>query len=529
MMDPLALEQLKKSDTKEHLKKIGFHPHHGFILMLSSLHSENSCGIGEFGDLLKLLPWVKKAGFDFIQLLPITDSGADNSPYNPISTFALNPVFLSLSDLKSVSSNPSLKSAFEKLKNKRRPKNVEYTNVRFEKLNFLREYYNTYKTKIIQQKSFKRFQKNHPWLEDYSLFCALIDHQKSPNWLTWQKPYQKLTAKKKQMLIKNEQDNMLFYQVLQFLCFEQFSKVKKEAEKLSLHLMGDLPFLVSQLSCDAWAYPGLFSKTQTVGSPPDYFTPKGQNWAFPAYEWSYLEKTDYQWWKSRLKVAEDLFHIYRLDHIIGFYRTWNVPLGQTADKGAYYPKDASLWLERGRRFLKILLNASSLLPIGEDLVIPQAILDSLRDLGIPGTRIMPFQRTGAGGLDFVPFELYTVASTTHIASHDTQTLDQWWKNNPKAAKDFALWLEMKPSKKLTPELRKCILKKSHQTSSLFHANLMSEYLALIPSLRHKNINDERINYPGTPSDENWTLRLTPSVEKLLNHSELYKEIQSICR
>lgn len=529
MMDPVALTQLSQTPCASHLKRIGLYPHHGFILILSALHSKNSSGIGEYLDLLPLISWAKQVGFDFIQLLPLSDSGEDNSPYNPISTFALNPVFLSLHALDHAQSDSSLKEELELLKKYPRKKEVQYAKVRESKLSFLKHYFELYGPYEMKKKSFSSFKSKNSWVLDYALFCCLLEHHQTSCWQNWPKSHQSPTWQQKKALYKKYEKKMSFHIFLQYLCYKQMHQVKVHAEKHKLFLFGDLPFLVSRHSCDAWSNPSLFLNHFSVGSPPDRLTPLGQDWNFPAYNWKELKQTGYSWWKKRLKVAEKLYHIYRLDHIIGFYRTWNIPHGKKGCDGAFDPPDPRLWLEHGRGFLKALLKASSLLPIGEDLVIPQSILDSMRDLGVCGTRILTWQRTGAGGLDFVPYPLYTVASITHLASHDTDTLAQWWLKYPKTAKEFALWRGLEYSKKLSRENRKALLYDSHHTSSLFHANLLNEYLALFPALVHKKAKQERINVPATPSSKNWKYRFVPSLEELTSHKELKRDLKKIIR
>lgn len=526
-MDKIALELLKKSACGPHLKRIGFYPHQGVIIMLSSLHSKSSCGIGEFLDLIPLFEWSKKIGLDFIQLLPITDSGFDNSPYNPISTLALNPVYLSLHALPYLKQDKELLLHQQKLQKLTQTKKVQYSKVREKKFKFLREYLSKYQSKLEKNEKYQKFLKENSWLYDYALFNTFSDHYHTEDWTSWPKPIQKLSATQKKEKIKKHKTEVDFYLKLQFLCFEQFKLVKREAQKHKIYMFGDLPFLVSSNSCDAWSFPKIFMMEYSVGSPPDKLTPEGQNWNFPAYNWAELKRSDFAWWKLRLKIAEKFFHIYRLDHIIGFYRTWNIPRGKEGKDGSFSPKDPSVWLEHGRTFLKALLSFSKMLPIGEDLVIPQAIIDSMQHLGICGTRILTWQRTGSGGLDFVPFPLYTVASITNIASHDTTTLAQWWKKYPKTAEEFSLWKGWKYTPSLDYKKRLELLYDSHHTSSLFHANLLQEYCALFKELVHPSIHEERINYPGTPSFNNWRYRFIPSVEELIKHRKLTDALKKI--
>lgn len=526
-MDPQALENLKQTLCYPMLKKVGLHPHHGFVLMLSSIFSKNSCGYGEFLDLLPMIKWAKSIGFDFFQLLPINDSGLDNSPYNPISTFALNPVYISLHALKYVNDDQELKTLLEKYQNSSRSQYFDYSRARKEKFIFLKLYKEKYFSKISKEPSYKAFVKKYSWVKEYALFNALCEDQECHNWHKWPSNLKKLSTAKKTTLFKKFENEINFHILHQYLCFKQFHQVKEFADKTKFSILGDLPFLVSKFSFDAWFFDKLFLMDYSVGSPPDDLTPNGQDWDFPAYNWDELIKSDYEWWKLRLKVSQEFYHIYRLDHIIGFYRTWNVPKGKLSKDGAFCPSDPKVWLEHGRRFLKMMIKNSNMLPIGEDLVIPQTIKDSMKDLGICGTSILTWQRAGSGGLDFIPYPLYVNASITHIASHDTVTLAQWWKKFPKTCKQFCLWNGWKYTKELDHEKRFKILKASHSTSSLFHASLLQEYLALFPKLVDKDHNKERINYPGTPSKGNWRYRFKISVEEITAHSKLKEQLKKI--
>ncbi|MCH9632155.1 MAG: hypothetical protein S4CHLAM6_04840 [Chlamydiae bacterium] len=526
-MQELFKKQLLKSACSAQWKKIGLNPHQGIIIILSALHSKKSPLCGEFLDLIPLIEWCPKIGLDFIQLLPINDSGFDNSPYNPISTFALNFIYLSLHSLPHFEKNSVLQKTLQKMQAQKVSKNFNYNKARAQKFKFLERYYLSYFNLIEKESTYKSFLKINPWVYEYGLYCALCEEHQTDQWQLWPKSCKSLNSKQKEALYEKFKERVDFYIMVQFFCFSQLTSVKKAAEKNKVFLMGDLPFLVSKTSCDVWSNPNLFLMNYAVGSPPDDLTPDGQNWNFPAYNWKELAKTDYKWWKTRLKISETFFHIYRLDHVIGFFRTWNIPDNKKGAEGHFVPKDPNLWLNHGKDFLTVLIKHSKMLPIGEDLVIPQTIKDVLRELGVCGTSILTWQRTGAGGMDFVPFPLYTAATITHIASHDTVTLAQWWNKYPKVAKLYALWKGWKYTKTLDSKKRQSILQDSHQTSSLFHANLLNEYLALFPKMVHKDYNKERINYPGTPSKRNWRYRFIPSVEQIVNSRKLSDAIKAI--
>lgn len=526
-MQEFFKKQLTTSKSAKHWQKIGIYPHHGMIIMLSSIKTKTSPLCGEFLDLIPLIHWCKSLKMDFLQLLPINDTGFDNSPYNPTSTLALNPIYLSLHALPYSNESKELQKKLDRLKAQKPEKKFNYSKTRALKFDFLESYYQHCFSKIKSLKKFKQFFENNPWVERYGLFLSLCELYKAPDWQTWPKNMHSYSTKQMKPLIEKHRCRIDFYIMIQFLCFSQLSEVKKVADRHQFFLMGDLPFLVSRSSFDVWDQPNLFLLNVSVGSPPDDLTKEGQNWNFPAYHWENLRKSNYSWWKMRLKCAENYFHIYRLDHVIGFFRTWNIPKDKEGKDGSFNPEDPAVWLNHGADFLSALLLGSTMLPIGEDLVIPQTIKDVLRELGICGTNILLWQRTGAGGTDFVPAPLYTPATITHVASHDTVTLEQWWNKYPKVAKLYCLWKKWPYTPSLTQDKRRAILKESHQTSSLFHANLLQEYLALFPEMVHKNYHDERINYPGTPSYRNWRYRCVLPLEKLMSSKKLYDAIYSI--
>jgi 4-alpha-glucanotransferase len=280
-MDKIALALLEESECGPHLKRIGLYPHHGIILMLSSIYSKNSCGIGEFLDLLPLLPWAKQIGLDFIQLLPINDTGFDNSPYNPISTLALNPIYLSLSALPYVEENSLFSTEQKKLTNFTKSMRVNYGLVREKKINFLRAYADHYQTQIQEQPAYKAFIAENPWIYDYALFNTLAGEYKTEQWDLWPDSAKRLQGEKRAFAIKQYEPKLQFYLLMQFLCFEQLKQVKEEAQKHHIFLFGDLPFLVSRSSCDVWTFPDLFLMDYGVGSPPDRLTPERSKLGFP--------------------------------------------------------------------------------------------------------------------------------------------------------------------------------------------------------------------------------------------------------
>jgi len=493
--------------TNDHWKPIGFYPHHGISLALSSLHTKQSCGIGEFLDLIPLIDWCKELKLDCIQLLPINDTGNDASPYNPLSSCALDPVFLSFSDL-GLSSEP-----FAHLKAQQRVLRHEVLSIKIELLRKLFE--DTFLT-LSKTVAYRTFLVENPWLESYSLFKALKEQFGGKNWIDWPTEYS-----------MPEQSKIDFYPFLQFHCFSQMGKVRAHATQQGVFLKGDIPILLSPDSDDVWAHRNLFHLDFDAGAPPDYYNSQGQHWGFPLFNWDAMRQTHFTWWKQRLKVAEKQFHIYRIDHVVGFFRIWGIPKGKKPTEGSFFPPDHNQWFPQGKELLEMMLDATPLLPIAEDLgTIPKEVYPILKELGICGTKVVRWQRREHDG-HYIPFNEYDSLSMTTLSTADMDPLELWWKKYPAESVPFAQFMGWSYHPILTQKQRLHILTAVHHTSSLFHINLLQEYLALFPELVSLNPEEERINHPGTLLPTNWTYKFRPSLEEIISHlglKEAFKQI-----
>lgn len=312
----------------------------GIVVPLFSLHSKNSNGIGDFSDLKRLIKWASEVGFSTIQLLPINDtttfgSWRDSYPYNTTSVFALNPIYISLKD-----AGCRLQG---KQKNKEQ-ESVDYEGTFKFKMRILSETYKSKKVELKNDVEFDKFKKdNDSWLTPYSAYCALRDMYKTLDFEKW-KGYETYDAQKvkvdKKLLGKAE-----FYKFVQFLAFSQMKSVKSYARKKKVILKGDIPIGVNLHSCDVWENSRFFDKDMSTGAPPDYFSEDGQNWGFPTYNWQEMKRDGYSWWKSRLKVMAEFFDAYRIDHVLGFFRIWEIPRSQTSAKFGHFSPALSFSVE----------------------------------------------------------------------------------------------------------------------------------------------------------------------------------------
>ncbi|WP_100934719.1 4-alpha-glucanotransferase [Candidatus Chlamydia corallus] len=522
-----VLKYTKHSPAAHAWKILGTSPKHGICLPLFSIHTKNSCGIGEFLDLIPLISWCREKGFRVIQLLPLNDTGEDTSPYNSISSIALNPLFLSLSSLPKIDQIPQVSNKLQEMHALCLTPSVNYTQVKEKKWAFLREYYQKCcKSSLEGNLSFSQFlEKEHYWLYPYGTFRALKHHMHGEPINNWPKS---ITKKENfPYLTKKFYDEILFFSYLQFLCYQQLSQVRAYADQEQVLLKGDLPILISKDSCDVWYFREYFSSSRSVGAPPDLYNSEGQNWHLPIYNFSRLAQDDYIWWKERLRYAQNFYSLYRLDHIVGFFRLW---IWDSLGNGKFIPENPKDYIKQGTSILSAMLRSSSMLPIGEDLgILPEDVKTTLTHLGICGTRIPRWERNWQSDCAFIPLKDYNPLSVTTLSTHDSDTFAQWWLNSPQEAKQFATFLNLPFEPSLTPETQTDILRLSHQSASIFHINLFNDYLALCPDLVSKNLQRERINTPGTISKKNWSYRILPALEDLFAHKKFNGYIDKILK
>ncbi len=446
--------------TSAHWQQVGQKAHHGLCLPLSALRTKSSSGIGEFLDLLPLLPWCRSFGFDTIQLLPLNDSGMDPSPYNLLSSCALNPIYLSLTALQGPKESLFAFSRFnEEIR-------LAWQEIKAMKLAWLDNYFQQTFSTLSSTPAYLAFLEKHPWLSSYAHCMSLKEHRSAD-----------------------------FYRCLQYHCFAQMKQVRDKASSYGIFLMGDLPILPGRESVDLWSNPSLFHQAFSAGAPPDKYNAQGQNWGFPLYNWDAMRKNHFSWWKERLANLSELYHMYRIDHAVGFFRIWAIPEGKLPLEGHFIPENPSLWEPLGKELLSLLIEASPLLPIAEDLgTIPPEVYPILKDFGLCGIKVLRWQGS-------VPYQDYEPFSMTTVSTPDMEPLALWWQKYPEeaAALQYQKHWAIEPT--LSPERHFEILKDAHSTSSFFHINLLQEYFALFPELVSSDPEEERINVPGTLSEK----------------------------
>ena len=309
----------------------------GLGIPVFSIRTRNSFGVGDFGDMKLLVDWAQKVGIKLIQVLPLNDTigthtELDVLPYAAITAFGLNPLYLNLPAMGKLPENNPMRVQYT-------PKQAEinahdlvpFMEVINFKLNYANELYLHQKETFLKDADFQDFfRKNEYWLVPYAAYCALRDMHGTNNYRAW-KEYAVFDRDKINEFVAPTQphfDQVGVNYFMQYHLHLQLSEAAKYAHEHGVVLKGDIPIGVNKNSVDTWVAPELFHMDMSAGAPPDMFAYKGQNWELPTYNWGAMKATNFDWWKKRFSQMSRYFDTFRIDHILGFFRIWEIPNSQ---------------------------------------------------------------------------------------------------------------------------------------------------------------------------------------------------------
>lgn len=397
----------------------------GILLSVTSLPS--LYGIGDFGPAARnWIDLLQEAGQSWWQFLPLGPTGYGNSPYQPLSSFALNWLLISPDDLiaDGLLHQPDLSEM------EFPGSHVDYDAVRSFKQRLLETVWRHFHERATaeQKHEYERFREDEQaWLDDYALFQVLKDKHQGASYLKWPK---ELVRRNPDALTQAKQelaDEMDQVGLSQFLLFRQLKHLKEYAHDRGVRFIGDLPFFVSPDSSDVWADPELFLLDDELrprfvaGVPPDYFSTKGQFWGNPVYDWETLRETGYRWCIDRFCALLDHVDLIRLDHFRGFAAAWHIPNGApNARAGQWVPGP-------GQKFFSAVQNELGSLPlIAEDLGIITPDVNALRDeFHLPGMRVLQFAFDGNPDNPYLPHS-YDSNTVVFTGTHDNNTTRGWY-------------------------------------------------------------------------------------------------------
>ena len=305
----------------------------GTLVPVFSLRSRESFGVGDFGDLKKMIDWVAKTKQRVLQILPINDTTithtwTDSYPYSCISIFALHPQYADLNQLPKIA-DKALADEMEQLRQELNAlPQIDYERVNDAKVRYLRAIYEQEGKDTLASKEFKQFFKEtEQWLVPYAQYCFLRDTNGTADFLKWE-GHTSWNEDDRAALSNGRTKayrDVAFYYFVQFILSEQMKAAHEYARANHVILKGDIPIGVNRFGCDVWSEPRYFNLNGQAGAPPDDFSVSGQNWGFPTYNWDEMIADGCQWWVRRFQNMQQYFDAYRIDHVLGFFRIWEIP------------------------------------------------------------------------------------------------------------------------------------------------------------------------------------------------------------
>ncbi len=463
MSDKGLREYILNTISKDKWERLTVKKRAGVVVPLFSVYSRNSVGIGEFDDIRLLIDWCGNTGNSIIQMLPLNEDGAVFCPYDSISSFALEPAYISLR-LLSGAEKEFVKGRIEKLK-ELFPAGAAFVNygIKQGKINLLWDIFNgmeKYKTlsqplklhkevlnlptkladevscaqDFRENENLSKFTKDNAyWLWDFALYKTLKNYYQGKAWYEWPDVYKNRDKHELEKFSNSHEKEIKFHIWVQWQLYEQFRDVKRYAESKQVFIKGDMPILVSRDSADVWAHPEFFKLEFSAGAPPDMYCAKGQRWGMPTYNWGKIEADGYKYLKEKLKYAENFYDILRIDHVVGLFRIWSIPFNEPLEHqglhGFFDPHEEYKWKEHGSKILSIIVHNTKMLLCAEDLgIIPKVCHDTLKELGIPGNDVQRWVKDWNVRHDFLAPEEYRALSVAMLSTQDTTNWPAWWEN-----------------------------------------------------------------------------------------------------
>ena len=546
----------------------------GVLAPLFALRRENDLGIGDLEALRQFIDWAAGIGFKLVQLLPINEVGGDHSPYNAISALALEPTTLHLApgspeDLSQEDFDDALRDIdLVKL----RKGAVKHDRVRRLKMALLEKAYRRFLQRKEEETTadFKAFcETEAEWLNDYAFFRALMEENGGrETWDRWREEHRGPDSAREWLAAQAAEvqerfsERESFFKYVQWVAFEQWSAMRAYAEERGIALMGDIPFGVNLYSADVYSRRDQFALDWSGGAPPepyfkdDEFTQKwGQNWGIPLYRWDIMRARNLDWWRWRVRGVRKIFHAFRIDHVLGFYRIYAFPWRPARNAemlplsweqmrersgGAFpqfYPRDESTWenceanRREGEEYLRAVVEESRDTRVaGEDLgTVPDYVRPSLRSLGVAGFKIPQWENHPDGRS--ISGSEYQRLSIATYATHDHQPVRALWEDafeesspdSEQARHDLAKIAEFAalPAPKSGSDYDRDFY--APIMEALFRCESWVALVMITDLLARK----DRFNVPGTAASSNWSRRMGKTVKGLEQSRSVRKRMRLI--
>ncbi len=480
----------------------------GILLHISSLPSPY--GIGTLGrEAYNFVDFLKAAGQSYWQILPVGPTSYGDSPYQSYSTHAGNPYFI---DLDLLAEEGLLKKAdYKNIDWGEDAERVDYGLLYENRFDVLKKAFDNFKKGGME--GFSEFlDENENWISNYGLFMSIKDYHKGKSWIEWEEPLKRRDPHSLWEFSCEHRDEIDFWMFLQFMFFKQWKALKEYANDMGIKIIGDIPIYVSVDSAPVWVYPDLFDLDEKLlpvtvaGCPPDAFSPTGQLWGNPIYNWERHRQTGYNWWIDRIKAARELYDVIRIDHFRGFDSYYSVPYGnKTAENGKWNPGPG---LEL---FSAVEKSIGKTEIIAEDLgFLTDSVKKMLKDSGFPGMKVMEFAFAPGENSDYLPHN-YIKNCVAYAGTHDNDTILGWMRTSGKREIDFCRdYLHIGAKDNFVTEVLRGLFRSAADTVIV----QLQDWLELG--------SEARMNTPSVPFG-NWTWR----VAKKNISPKLAKKIESM--
>jgi 4-alpha-glucanotransferase len=487
----------------------------GVLLPLFSIRTQHGWGLGEIADIPRFARWARGAGLSVLQLLPVNEvSGGETSPYAAATAFALDPIYLALDDCEDFAAAggraalpPGTEAELARIID---APTVDWTAARKLKTAaqdraFAHFEATEWRTRSARALELERFVEQHrDWLDDYTLFAAIHEREQRAFW-DWPAPLAQRQPAALTEARALHATAILRRAWLEWQLDQQWTKARREAAALGVALKGDLPFMVAGDSADVWSRPEDFRRDRRVGTPPDAFSATGQDWGLPAYDWETMDANGYAWLHARAARSGALFDLYRVDHVIGLYRTYTRPVAATLALADAEPEEGPGFMPAvekdqirlGETVLGIFKRYGEV--IAEDLgMVPPFLLPSLERLAIPGYKVQRWEKDADVFRDPRTWPALSVATS---GTHDIEPNAVWYDALSAHERERLLALpalaHLDPDAPFDDQVRDALLGVVYAAPSMLAITPFQDLFGA----------RERINLPGTVSATNWTYRM----------------------
>ncbi|HLT29649.1 MAG TPA: 4-alpha-glucanotransferase [Myxococcaceae bacterium] len=486
----------------------------GILLPLFSLRTASDFGVGDFSGLPGLFKWMREAQQRLLMLLPLLPAAPDDpSPYATRSAFGLHPLFIDLSALpewQALGGERALTPAEQvRLREARAAIRIAHPTVFELKGRAFQLAFDRFESEAdpARRAGFEAFmQREGEWLDAYALFCALSESHRHLPWWEWPEGEHHRDPAALGEARTRLAPRRRFHAWLQWVAHTQWDAVRAQAREAGILLCGDEPFIVGQDSVDAWSHPTLLRRDARLGVPPDPFSATGQDWGLPWFDFAAMAVDGDSWLRARAASGRRYYDLRRIDHAVGYFRQYIRTPGEA--EGRFIPGDTLEQIALGERLFRLMSEGADI--VAEDLgVIPPFVRDTLQNLGIPGYKVMRWERHNQD--TWINPDTYPKTSLVCTGTHDTEPMATWWNSLSREEKLGLVrswpvsFQSHPPTEQFGPGVHYALL----------HAALFSGSDLCVLPWQDVMGTEDRINLPGSVDASNWSWRMPQEADALL--------------